>query len=461
MSLQVGDLFSSFDELRTKLSEYQKENGIQLYIRDSRTVEAAKKKYRLSDKNFKQSLRYYEIKLSCIFGGKKYQSKIKSSKDQGETETEPEKLAANQLECQMDMRVMATPDGQYLKISKLNENHNHPLGLSEITTVSRTVSAVDVPVKVRLSKTLLHEGSPRSRSQSNKANKRKIHSMHAENILSGDSENRTNCTHYSFNGCTSEKRTKSIVDSAESSLERNEKTFAAADFIKADDSTLQNSANSTTDSSSINLGNQLKRWKILKEQLHLDSDERLAEFLLNHLEGEIKILSPTEEESRPSFLSNSQLCLQNHHRETSDLEIENLDESFGNVPDNISSKDQGETQEERQVHSDTQSFLSHLLTPERFESRVVTQYIEKSYDAEQNSTSVKQKMPLCVLNYSAESHSSTDKFEKNPHRSKLESPVVNLGKQHQRWMYLKEKLQIETDEDLAKFLIDHQISQQS
>ena len=73
----VGDLFSTFQELDTKVKAYEKAHFVKFWKRDARTIEAAKKRL---NKILKPELKYYEIKLCCIHGGQRFKSKGKGSR---------------------------------------------------------------------------------------------------------------------------------------------------------------------------------------------------------------------------------------------------------------------------------------------------------------------------------------------------------------------------------------------
>ena len=68
----IGDIFSSFSELKDKIEDFEKANFVQLYIRRSRSIEAAAK--RAPKKQFNEELKYYEVEYSCIHGGKVFKS---------------------------------------------------------------------------------------------------------------------------------------------------------------------------------------------------------------------------------------------------------------------------------------------------------------------------------------------------------------------------------------------------
>lgn len=75
--INSGDLFSTYDELETKLKTYERQHFVQFWKRDARTVEAAKKRL---DRFIKPELKYYEIKYCCIHGGQSFKGKGKGSR---------------------------------------------------------------------------------------------------------------------------------------------------------------------------------------------------------------------------------------------------------------------------------------------------------------------------------------------------------------------------------------------
>ena len=68
----VGQHFESFNELQTHLKRYEKENYVQFWCRDSRTVEAAQKRV---NRPLSKQINYYEISYRCIHGGKKLKAR--------------------------------------------------------------------------------------------------------------------------------------------------------------------------------------------------------------------------------------------------------------------------------------------------------------------------------------------------------------------------------------------------
>ena len=68
----VGDTFASFEELEVKLKEYEESKCVKLWKRDSRTVQAARKRL---NRPLSDHIKYYEVVYCCIHGGKKFKSK--------------------------------------------------------------------------------------------------------------------------------------------------------------------------------------------------------------------------------------------------------------------------------------------------------------------------------------------------------------------------------------------------
>lgn len=80
MSLAVGATFSTYAELENEIEKYQVENSVQLYKRDSRTIEAALR--RAPNREFNKAIKYSELVFSCIHGGKKFVSQSTGKRPQ-------------------------------------------------------------------------------------------------------------------------------------------------------------------------------------------------------------------------------------------------------------------------------------------------------------------------------------------------------------------------------------------
>ena len=78
--IAVGAIFTSFKELQKEIIKYQRENYVQMYRRDSRTIEAAMR--RAPNRTFNPRIEYSEVVYSCIHGGKKFKSESKGKRPQ-------------------------------------------------------------------------------------------------------------------------------------------------------------------------------------------------------------------------------------------------------------------------------------------------------------------------------------------------------------------------------------------
>lgn len=76
--------FFSFSELKDAIEIFSKENYLNLYIRDSRKIEYAQKRSKVTATADKEKIIYYSIKYSCIHGGKRF---IKNKSSKGERKT--------------------------------------------------------------------------------------------------------------------------------------------------------------------------------------------------------------------------------------------------------------------------------------------------------------------------------------------------------------------------------------
>ncbi|KAL1470613.1 hypothetical protein MTO96_004564 [Rhipicephalus appendiculatus] len=75
INFNVGDKFSTFAELEEKISRYSAANYVQLWKRDARTIQAAKKRVGKIAAGMPDELVYQSVKFCCIQGGKKFTTK--------------------------------------------------------------------------------------------------------------------------------------------------------------------------------------------------------------------------------------------------------------------------------------------------------------------------------------------------------------------------------------------------
>ena len=62
--------FASIEELEAKIELFKKDNFVELWKRDSRTIAAARK--RGVDRPLSPRLKYYEVKYCCVHGGQAF-----------------------------------------------------------------------------------------------------------------------------------------------------------------------------------------------------------------------------------------------------------------------------------------------------------------------------------------------------------------------------------------------------
>ncbi|XP_057296828.1 uncharacterized protein LOC130625742 [Hydractinia symbiolongicarpus] len=67
----VGEKFASYKDLCNKLERFKASHFVDLWIRDSRTIKASQGRVK---KTLNPELKYYELKLSCVHGGRKFHS---------------------------------------------------------------------------------------------------------------------------------------------------------------------------------------------------------------------------------------------------------------------------------------------------------------------------------------------------------------------------------------------------
>lgn len=66
--MKLGDQFKSYADFELALSEFKKNNFVDFYIKDCKTIFSQKKKYPKLMK-CSEELKYYYVKLSCVHGG--------------------------------------------------------------------------------------------------------------------------------------------------------------------------------------------------------------------------------------------------------------------------------------------------------------------------------------------------------------------------------------------------------
>ena len=77
VTFHVSEQFKSFQFLQEKISSYETENFVKLWIRDSRSIGAAQGRVK---RKLREEIRYYELTYACIHGGKKFKPRGKGAR---------------------------------------------------------------------------------------------------------------------------------------------------------------------------------------------------------------------------------------------------------------------------------------------------------------------------------------------------------------------------------------------
>ena len=120
LPISVGEKFASCADLKEKVAGFKRINFVELWIRDSRTIDSAIKRKTISAEKFsstdaKARLKYYEIRYACIHGGRTHKS----------VSTGKRKVRTFRSDCPFSMNMGLSQDGNSLVVRSLNDQHNH------------------------------------------------------------------------------------------------------------------------------------------------------------------------------------------------------------------------------------------------------------------------------------------------------------------------------------------------
>ena len=116
----VGQLYSDYGELEEKVKDFENSCFVKLYKKESRTIEAARK--RCPNKNFSDKIKYSEVAFGCIHNGK-YKPNTK-------TGVRPNQKISR-IGCPFVLKLRATADGQDLMVTSFVTSHNHDVSRDE------------------------------------------------------------------------------------------------------------------------------------------------------------------------------------------------------------------------------------------------------------------------------------------------------------------------------------------
>ena len=77
VTFHISEQLKSFQSLQEKISSYETENFVKLWIRDSRSIGAAQGRVK---RKLSEEIRYYELTCPCIHGGKKFKPRGKGAR---------------------------------------------------------------------------------------------------------------------------------------------------------------------------------------------------------------------------------------------------------------------------------------------------------------------------------------------------------------------------------------------
>lgn len=109
VTFAVGELFSSFNDLSQKLSEYSEQNFCHFYIKDSKKL--------APDEVVNPQLIYRHIVYSCIYGGQKPRFRGSGTRS----------VSSIRHGCPANVYLRVTKDREHLQVRSFVENHNHEL----------------------------------------------------------------------------------------------------------------------------------------------------------------------------------------------------------------------------------------------------------------------------------------------------------------------------------------------
>ena len=118
----VGEKFARCSDLEQKVADFQRINHVDIYKRDSRSIDSAIRRksisaVKVSSLDNKIRLKYYEIRYACIHGGRRHIS----------VSTGQRKASTCRSDCPFSMVVGLSDDGNSLVVKSLNDQHNHDI----------------------------------------------------------------------------------------------------------------------------------------------------------------------------------------------------------------------------------------------------------------------------------------------------------------------------------------------
>ena len=111
----VGRRFSSVEEIEEAKGMYEEQYFCELWKRDVRSLQAAKKRVPNRVAIANPALKYYQMKLSCKFGGKPVEKR----------DNRQRKTKSFRQGCPFEVYLSLSLDGQALVVASVSDSHNH------------------------------------------------------------------------------------------------------------------------------------------------------------------------------------------------------------------------------------------------------------------------------------------------------------------------------------------------
>ena len=434
-SFEVGMLFASYKEFKAKVDEYQTQNSVQLFIKSSETVEAARRKF--PERYVNEALVYHHIRFGCsdCFKNKNYFKSIDV-----------------QFDIEMNLRLNVTKDGRHLEITKLNLKHSHHVGkaskLPAISTarwkkenVAVSVGNVKVQTAVTERKSpgpkrkrkafldCIDIGKQSERWQSLKGHLSIISDEELAEILLNHFEKDLNIA---TPGCMNSSATTGT-------------SFPSGNQLSAHDTSCVVKVKDEFGKSSINM--QARRFfENGNEAFHALSKSNNYEFGCKASSSSSKSVSETVDHKEIVIIDDEDDSVQ--EVESSFTFNKNLKPKT-EPSEAIDNPDHGV---HKTINTDSNKVYIPAVLPKREEmlSQVTSTHCFPFQQHEITSQNKEFKRLHDCSNQIHQKDLSGDS-------SRAKIPMINLGNQLERWESLKQKLHIGSDEDLAKFLIDRDL----
>ena len=116
----MGKFYSDYDDLDKVVKQFEQDNYVKLYKKESRTIEASKK--RCPNRKFNPKVKYSEVSFACIHNGK-YKPNTKTG--------ERPNHKTNRIGCGFVIKLRSTADGQHLMVTSFVDSHNHDISKEE------------------------------------------------------------------------------------------------------------------------------------------------------------------------------------------------------------------------------------------------------------------------------------------------------------------------------------------